>query len=298
MVDYVKLGFKTFDNYFDTFMGNLLSTNKTYDYFVDWKKVRQFVVKYKPQIFLLNSLRGAENKEELNEEFVKLLLKYPEVVEVIPLLIAERVNGGKIDILDPELGEFIIYEFRKRDLNREEAAKIAYFCDRVGIFNLIIEVKDLYDYLLGVEVGIDTNARKNRSGEIFERLVELSLRKNLPENYKLIPQDPNFSLYKTIGKSKREQAKKHDFVLYFENTPKFVVEVNFYNVSGSKPISIAESYVALSSEAKKLGTTFVWITDGPAWHKMIEPLKRAMDKIDFIINYNMIPLFCSVLSSL
>jgi len=268
-----------------------------YEYFVDWGKVKNNIRKFKHQIFLLNSLREAD-KDAIKEEFIDLLVKYPEILQVIPLLIAERVKNGKIDILDPDLEDFVQYNFKKRKISKEEAKKYFYFSERVGIIDLLREVKDLYDYLLGVEVGLDTNARKNRSGDIFERLVQMMLEKYLPRRIKIVSQDPNFSLYKTIGKTAREQAKRHDFVLYFGDAPKFILEVNFYNVTGSKPISVAESYITLQREARKYDVNFVWITDGPGWASMKEPLMRAMKEIDFVLNYRMIPRFCSGLEDI
>lgn len=214
------------------------------------------------------------------------------------MLIAERMKNSKIDLLDPEIEDFIAYEFDKKEISREEAGKYLYFSERVGILDLLIEVKDLYDYLIGVEVGIDTNARKNRSGEIFERLVYASLKRRLPSHIELIPQDSNFSLYRSIGKSPGEQAKRHDFVLYIDNKPKFILEANFYNTTGSKPISVAESYITLQREAKKLGIKFAWITDGKAWAMMKEPLLRAMREIDYVLNFKMIPRFCSYLEKI
>jgi len=240
MVRYEHLGFDSFNDYFNTFLNTLLKTNKTYEYFVDWEKVKKNVRKFKHQIFLLNSLRDVKDRDEIKREFVDLLVRYPEVLKVIPLLIAERVKNGKIDILDPDVMDFVQYDFKKKRISKEEAEKYVYFSEKVGIVDLLMEIKDLYDYLLGVEVGLDTNSRKNRSGDIFEDLVQIALEKYLPERFKIVPQDPNFSLYQTIGRTAREQAKRHDFVLYFKDSPKFILEANFYNVTGCKPISIAE----------------------------------------------------------
>ena len=33
------------------------------------------------------------------------------------------------------------------------------------------KIKNLHDYVFGVEVGLDTNARKNRAGIIFARTI-------------------------------------------------------------------------------------------------------------------------------
>lgn len=298
MVFYNLLGFKNFEEYFETFISTLLPTNKTYEYFVDWEKVRRNINRFKRQIFLLNSLRSSKNKETLKDEFKDLLMKYPEVISVLPMLIAERLKNSKMEILDPDIGDFIVYDFEKMKLDIREAELLTYFSEKVGILDLLLEVKDLYDYLLGVEVGIDTNARKNRSGEIFERLVQINLKKHLPNHVKIVSQDPSFSLYKTIGKTKREQAKRHDFVLYVSNKPKLILEANFYNTTGSKPISIAESYITLQREAKKYNVGFIWITDGPAWVSMKEPLMRAMKELDYVLNYRMISRFCSNLEKI
>ncbi len=42
-----------------------------------------------------------------------------------------------------------------------------------GLFDLLSNriVKDLVDYVLGVEVGLDSNGRKNRGGHLMENLV-------------------------------------------------------------------------------------------------------------------------------
>lgn len=53
------------------------------------------------------------------------------------------------------------------------------FMRNSGLFNLIQNhiIKDLVDYVLSVEVGMDTNARKNRTGKAMESLVKSYLLK-------------------------------------------------------------------------------------------------------------------------
>ena len=288
MVKYRELGFDTFNEYFNYFMSSILVSNKTYEYFVDWRKVKKDIEKYKKEIFLLNSLRETSSLEEIENELEELLKTYPQITKVIPLLIAERIKNMKINIFDPEIEDFISYEFGKKDYSLEEIRRIIYFCNKTGILKLLKEVKDLYDYLLGIEVGLDTNARKNRSGTIFEKMVISLFERNLSDKYILKPQDKKFSLYKATN-IKKKKPKKHDLVIYNKlGEVEYVVEINFYNVTGSKPISIAESYIALDEAAKEKGVKFIWITDGPAWKYMKEPLTRAMEKIDYVINYRMI----------
>jgi len=291
---YEELGFRTFEEYFDYFLKTLLPTNRTYEFFVDWGKVKGVVEAHAEGIALLNSLRFIKDGEERKKKLADILLRYPTAVAVIPLIIAERLRSGRIEILDSENLDIVEYDFSIQHLSKEEANKLVVFCDKTGIIDLLGDVKDLHDYLLGVEVGIDTNARKNRSGVIFENLVEAKMRKSLPENIRIIKNDPRVSIY-PIVKKKKGIAKKHDFVFYRGSSPIAVAEANFYSASGSKPISIAGEYVAMSQAAREIGLMFIWVTDGRGWLEMQEPLARAMREMDWVINLKMVERITTIL---
>ncbi len=63
------------------------------------------------------------------------------------------------------------------------------------------------------------------------------------------------------------------------------IEVNFYNTSGSKPDAIVGNYITLNREAKKRGLKFIWITDGPGWREMKNYLSKAVEEIEWILNF-------------
>ncbi len=293
MARFRELGFSSFDNYAKTFFETLLKTNKTYEYFVNWDKVKGNVKKYLYEIQLLNSLTKVTG-EEVEKHLIELLKKYPKTVEVIPLIVAERVNDKKkkndekIDIFDPEIEDYITLEFEKNKVNEETILKIVEFCKKTGILELFQNIKDLYDYLLGVEVGMDTNARKNRSGAIFQKMCGEKIKQFLGKGYKIIEEDPKFSLFE-------DKNKKHDFVIYRGETPILIVESNFYNVGGSKPISIAESYIEMNRKAKDKGINFLWVTDGPGWQDMKESLLMSMKEMDWILNFKMLNLITRII---
>jgi len=292
MVKFKDLGFVNFKEYEEYFFNKLLLSNKTYEYFVDWKKAKEDAKKYLYELSLLNSLTkisAAERESRLQD----LILYCPKVVEVLPVLIAERVMNNKIDIFDPTVENYISYEFNRSNVDEQDAQNIAKFCSKTGIMDLFQEVKDLYDYLLGVEVGLDTNARKNRSGKIFERMCREKIRRLVGPPYKIVNNDPNFSLYTALTIRKR---KTHDMVIYKNNKPILVVECNFYNVTGSKPISIAESYIDLNNKAKQQNIKFLWVTDGPAWLGMEGQLISSMQEIDYVLNYKMLDRITNILS--
>ncbi len=89
MVKYKELGFKNFSDFIEYFFNTLLPSNKTYEYFVDWQKVKKAVNKYLEEISLLNSLTKISHEQQ-RDHLYKLLKKYPRVIEIIPMLIAER----------------------------------------------------------------------------------------------------------------------------------------------------------------------------------------------------------------
>jgi len=293
MVKFKELGFSSFEEYKNRFFDTLLPSNKTYEYFVDWNKVKSAVNKYIDELSLLNSLTKLSAIERV-KHFQALLIKYPQIVEVIPILIAERVRNGKIDIFDPEVESFLSFEFERSKVSKETIPKLINFCIKTGVMDLFQEVKDVHDYLLGVEVGLDTNARKNRSGDIFEKMCQQKIRKLIEGNYKIINNDPHFSLYPVFQKG-RSKGKTHDIVIYKNDKPILIGEFNFYNTRGSKPISIAESYIEMHQIAKEHEIKFLWVTDGPAWRSMKESLSRSMEKIDWILNYRMLELVRKIL---
>lgn len=278
MVKFDLLGFDSEFDYFDYFFKTLLPTNRTYDYYVNWEKVKKNVITYVTEISLLNSLTKIDRNER-EEKLVEIISKYPEVIPVIPLIIAIREKN--VIVLD--IGDQLFYKkfkFNKK-LKNGEILDIVEFCKKSGILGLFGEINDLYAYLLGMEVGLDSNARKNRSGKIFEHLVGLLL-KNKLRNY------PGFILKEEDNTLQIKRNKRADFVIYHNNKPKIAIECNFYASTGSKPIEVANAYIDLDHKCKDENLMLIWVTDGPAWLKMKKTVEGTFREIDFPMNYKIL----------
>ena len=283
MVQYEDLGFRSFDEYIKYFMDNLVSTNKTYNYFVDWDKVRSNVKRYVVEISILNALTKVSSVDERKALLRNILLCYPQVIPVIPYIIAVREKS--LTILEISNGLLYKYfDFSSENLSKDKIEDLVLFSEKTGILELMGEISDLYTYLIGVEVGLDTNARKNRSGSIFQELVGVILRRELNDNDILIKEEV---VIKSLGVDIRRKDKRVDFVIYYKNEPLMVVECSFYNVTGSKPQEVAEAYVELNKLLREKNIGFVWITDGPAWKDMKEPFIQAVEEIDYVLNLHM-----------
>jgi type II restriction enzyme len=163
---------------------------------------------------------------------------------------------------------------------------------KTGLFNLLKDhlINNLFNYVTGVETGLDSNGRKNRGGHLMENLVESYLKKShLNEYYKEryrseIEKKWNVDLSKISNRGKAE--KRFDFVV---KTPNMIygIETNFYSSSGSKLNETARSYKTLAQESKSIkGFTFVWFTDGHGWLNAKNNLEETFDIMEHIYNIN------------
>ena len=135
-----------------------------YDYYVDFEKVYGKIDSIKVELNILNSLVGSH---DIEADFSKLVSDYPQVLKCIPILLA--VRGREIYAIDGD-GEYL-FNFAKPNYGIE---KYRMFMRKTGLFKLISErvINNLVDYITGVEVGLDSNGRKNRGGHLMENLVE------------------------------------------------------------------------------------------------------------------------------
>lgn len=256
-----------------------------YGYYVDFKKINKNVDKIKVELNILNSLIGSN---DIENDFEKLLNRYPEILKCIPLLLAVRTK--EIYAIDGD-GEFT-YNFNSQNLSVEQY-KI--FMRKTGLFDLIKNhiVNNLVDYATGVETGLDSNGRKNRGGHLMENLVESYILKAgfvKNKNYfkemyiHQISEKWNIDLCAISNKGKTE--KRFDYVVKTDNMI-YGIETNFYGSGGSKLNETARSYKTLALETDTIdGFTFVWFTDGKGWMSARHNLEETFDVMEHIYNIN------------
>ncbi len=252
-----------------------------YKYYVDFGKVYGNVDKIKVELNILNSLIGSENIED---DFRNLVAKYPETLKCVPILLA--VRGREIYAIDGD-GEYF-FNFVKPDRTIDEYVS---FMNKTGLFTLISEriINNLVDYVTGVEVGLDSNGRKNRGGHLMENLVESYLVKAgfskgvdyFKEMY-LSDVEKRFGLNLSALSNNGKTKKRFDFVVKGKNTV-YAIETNFYSGKGggSRLNETARSYKTIALEAKNIdGFAFVWFTDGQSWKSARHNLEETFDVLD------------------
>lgn len=271
---------------FKEWLSTMKESIATWTYYTDFNKVYENVQKIKIELNILNSLIGSKNIED---DFKKIIKQYPNVLSVVPILLAKRET--EIKIIDTE-GNYI-FSFVNMNYTVEQ---YTLFMRNSGLFELLQNhiINNLVDYVLGVEVGMDTNGRKNRTGHVMEDLVESYLIKaGLVKNKTYFKEmnasevQKKFNIDLSSLSNDGKAEKRFDFVFIGAFNTIYACECNFYSSSGSKLNETAKSYKLLTEEAKNInGFEFVWFTDGVGWNTAKNNLEETFDVLDNLYNLN------------
>lgn len=221
---------------------------------------------------MLNSLIGSSDLRKSVEVIWK---RDKSAFGVMDILIAVRSEGKK-KVLD-NLGRCVVLDTLFNSVDG-----VMEFLENTGLAEIFQskKINDLVDYVFGIETGLDTNARKNRSGHVMEDMVARIFKKN-GIHYR---QEVYSSEWPTITRVLGDDEKRFDFVI--KTTAKtYLIEVNFYSGGGSKLNEVARSYSDIAPKINSVsGFEFVWITDGIGWKSAKNKLQEAYSIIPSIYN--------------
>jgi type II restriction enzyme len=293
-LDFYKknLGCKTEDEVFNFIINNLKPSNTLWSYFVNWDKVLGNTKQIELALNTLNYLIGKDN---FDDEFRFLVKENPGVIKVIPaLVVRDGQNKKKFKILVDFSNKKLVYEaydFTIKDPTSDDIEKYLTFVKETGLKGLLTSkrIKNLVDYMIGIEAGIDSNARKNRGGHAMEDIVEHFIKDACEKNGCAYLREANAQRIKKewgyevpVDKSSR----RYDFVV--DNGKElFIFETNFYGGGGSKLKSTAGEYRNLY-DVLKGKYKFIWITDGYGWQNTSKPLRETFDYNDYLFTLKML----------
>ena len=274
------------------FLESLSITNRTPEYYVNWKKVDRETKKYELELNTLNYLIG---KDDIYFEALRLFTKQPNLLKAIPSLIASR--DRVLDILTIDNDDNMSFEqlnFKTIDASRiDDYMK---FIEKSGLLKFLQRHanRSLVDYVYGVETGLDSNARKNRSGKTMEGILERYVSRISKEQKlewkaqataKFIKNE--WGIEVPVDKSER----RFDVAVYSKEKHKvWLLETNYYGGGGSKLKSVAGEFTELSQfvVTSDDDVEFVWVTDGQGWLTAHLPLAEAFSHITNVFNLEML----------
>lgn len=268
---------------FDLFMSQLQETNQTLDFFCDFDKIAQNVNDIKLSLCMLNSLIGAQ---DLRKAVDTIWQRDRTAFDVMGILIAVRDRGNK-KVIDTKGRCVPLCSFFF------DVDGVMEYLESTGLAEVLQQqkIKDLVDYVFGIETGLDSNARKNRSGHVMERMIA----RIFATNNISFRQEVYSSEWPEITKVLGDDKKRFDFVVQ-KNGTIYLIEVNFYSGGGSKLNEVARSYSEIAPKINAVnGFEFVWITDGIGWRSAKNKLQEAYGIIPNIYNLTNIADFLEVL---
>lgn len=269
---------------FDIFLTQLQETNATLNYFVNFDKVRKNIAAIAIKLNQLNYLIG---QKDLRTAITALYAENPAAFTVLDILIAVR-KQKKTKVLNSS-GAVV-----PLDSHFTSPEGIYTYLTATGLAEVFQnkDIRNLVDYVFGIEVGLDSNARKNRSGDNMSiAIAQILIANTIPyETEVSITQFPHI-----IGWGK--DIKRFDFVI--QTTRKtYLIEANFYNSSGSKPNEVSRAYKELAAKINSYPDyEFIWITDGQGWQGAKNKLEEAYNSIPGVYNLTTLPTFIDQLKT-
>ncbi|UGQ07728.1 type II restriction endonuclease [Streptococcus anginosus] len=274
------------------FLNTLSVTNRTPEYYVNWEKVSSETKKFELELNTLNYLIG---KEDIYNVALELFQKQPDLLKAVPSLIASRDKILDILVMDNDDNmSFERLNFKKIDTNR--LVEYLDFIEQSGLLDFLQNHanRSLVDYVYGVESGLDSNARKNRSGTTMEGILERNVAKvcqtyGLEYKAQATPAfiKENWRIVVPVDKSER----RFDVAVFSSEKKKcWLIETNYYGGGGSKLKAVAGEFTELSQfvETSDDDVTFIWVTDGQGWKTAHLPLAEAFAHVPNVFNLEML----------
>lgn len=271
----------------DNFYKTMTKTTNSLEMFVNFPKIFKNIEENEIHLNTLNFLLNKDNMEQAVKALYKLS---PKSFEILDLLIAVSKKNN-----------LIVYKEGDKFLNKQTTdylkspTEILYYLEKTGLTKLFQsgKIKNLVDYTFGVEVGLDSNTRKNRTGKIMEKIItkifsENNLSYETQVKSKNIHELDNYPDFEKIDKI-------FDFVVRTKKNT-YLIETNFYNSGGSKLNEVCRSYTNINQNISNIEKVeFVWITDGNGWNSTKKGFKEAFSKIKHVYNLNTMKNFINIL---
>lgn len=270
-------------NNINNFLKTLEKTNIELNDLIDIDKIIEIIDELQIKLNTLNYIITS-NQSKLNYRIEKLFISQPEVFSILPYLVA--ISKDKI-----KKNDFVFKlnnEIYKLNEFLNSSKSIINFLELTGLNKLILEgkIKNFVDFLTGIEVGLDTNARKNRVGLKNEKEIDQII-------------TDAFSKYQYISINRQlilEEFKNQDFlknkkidfiITNHLNNKKVIIETSYYNSSGSKIIETAKSFENINKIIKEIQNYyFLWIADGIGINSSGSFIVKNSQKFDFVKNKN------------
>lgn len=275
------------------FLDTITDIHHAPDYWFDFSTIDKHVDDYGPDICTLDYLHGKSN-----DEMKLFFTQHPDILKTIPILLGirdDKMTNGILPVFDPN-GD---YELNFKQIDVSQIDQYMSFIIKSGLADVLRGNgihSSVHDYTYGVEAGLNSNARKNRSGDEGETHLAKILQS-------IVDNHPNTCLIRN-GQTTYSNAvewynlrnfpselsnRRFDGSLFCTDKCKgLFAEVNNFNSSGSKQKAVTSEFDTVHSIFSRTPHVFVYITDGLGWKKDATHLSTIIDHVPNVFNYKMV----------
>ncbi len=287
--DYLNM---SVDDKLDFFMKTRSSLNFLASYWFNFKNVDTNIKDYDtPDLYTLDYLIG-KSENEMNLFFIER----PHLLKLVPKLLGIRDEKFEKQNKDKILKVQDVDKVYTLNFNKIESNKIDLYLKFIKDSGLSTVLcgglkKSVHDYAYGVEAGMDSNGRKNRSGSMGESYLESVLNQISNDSGWIAHGQTTYDscvIWYNIHLDGFENRRFDGSLFNPSRKQLYLFEVNNFNSGGSKSKASATEFKDLHERFSRTNHEFIYITDGKGWDSDKSHLKEAMEYIGKVFNYRMI----------
>lgn len=271
---------------FESILNSLKNSICDFGWITDYKKCKNSLI---DDFYLIAIVEKIIAAKDIKKEFEISFAMDKKFMKIFKRLLSLRNN--EIWLCDLQINKKIVFDLKKYDLENFSNSWQDYYelLEKSGLISFLKSISNLNlsSLLYGIECGLDSNARKNRTGKRMEAIVESYFRyykdkydlkyekqiKLTDASKKYLNKDLNLGIHRN---------KKFDFAVK-EKDMLWLVECNFFSSNGSKLDSVAGEFRDLNKHIKEFANIkFVWITDGIGWLSAKSSFEQAYEEITYL----------------
>ncbi|KZU04306.1 DpnII family type II restriction endonuclease [Lactiplantibacillus plantarum] len=282
------------------FLATNTLSNKPADYYIDFVTTTGHIAVISDKLQELSESFKPNTMDDIDTYFST----HPELLTLIPTLLAIRVSKT----MDVQGSDINPDDYSLDFLHPEKTlTQHLRFIHESGLADFLLNhpVTNFIDLAQGIEIGLNSNARKNRGGFLGEAFLEKSLSKfatqvkpdkttsktiytPVTDDYSFVDQGTMKVMQTGFGidltGSGIPTNRRFDGAVYHRPTHNLAL----LEIGGSKLKSVAGEFTDLNNILTNAGYTFIYVTSGNGWTNDTSHIRTAIAKIPYLFNYEMV----------
>lgn len=252
-------------------------------------------------------LERVKKLKDLETDSIENLISFfkcdPEMVKLVPVLLAFRLDSQlrEVNTLSNAEEDYML-DFKDPNATLDFHLR---FLRESGLAKFLVDypTSNFIDLVRGIEIGLNSNARKNRGGKLGEAFLSQAMLEFADRGGQTDETTTSEFLFTEQGTKKSMEKvfsldltnmdipsnRRFDGAVYRQSRDELtLIEVNFFNSIGSKMKAAAGEFSKLQDTLKSTSSRFIYITAGKGWARDRSHISAAIKDIDYLFNFEMV----------